>query len=144
MDNDVTEKEPKIKERTCWISVFFLIGMLAVCSSSAIANDLKVEWKFKAGHECYYKSPQIDLTNVPDGTAKLYISMSDLSNGNYHGGGDVDYGGKGTVPEGAISGYRGPCPPSTHEYEITVIAQDKTGKTLTKGVGIRECCDQFK
>ena len=71
--------------------------------------------------------------------------MVDLDNPNSdHGGGHVDYGGKGFVPEGALQNFRGPCPPGEHRYEITVIARDKTGKTLAKGVGMRECCDQFQ
>jgi phosphatidylethanolamine-binding protein (PEBP) family uncharacterized protein len=142
----VTEKTTKASiYKNCWIPVFFAIGILTVCSASAMANDVKVEWKWKEGHECYTKSPQINLKNVPAGTAKLSISMVDLDfTGFDHGGGDVDYGGKGIVPEGALSYYKGPCPPDEHRYEITVIAQDKTGKTLGKGVGMRECCDQFK
>jgi phosphatidylethanolamine-binding protein (PEBP) family uncharacterized protein len=142
----VTEKITKASiYKKCWIPVFFGIGILAVCSSSAMANDLKVEWRFKAGHECNYKSPQINLKNIPAGTVKLSVSMEDLDNySSAHGGGNVDYGGNGFVPEGALGSFKGPCPPDEHRYEITVIAQDKTGKTLAKGVGMRECCDQFK
>ena len=142
----MTEKKTKtLIHKKYWIPVFFGIGILAVCSSSSMANDLKVGWKWKSGHECYIKSPQINLKNVPTGTVKLSVSMEDLDNSSSdHGGGNVDYGGKGFVPEGALGSFKGPCPPDEHKYEITVIAQDKTGKTLAKGVGMRECCDQFK
>jgi phosphatidylethanolamine-binding protein (PEBP) family uncharacterized protein len=67
--------------------------------------------------------------------------MVDLSQGNNHGRGSVDYGGKGTVPKGALGNFMGPCPPGgEYRYAITVIAYDKTGKNLAKVIGMRKCC----
>jgi hypothetical protein len=39
--------------------------------------------------------------------------------------------GSGVLGEGALTeGYNGPCPPSSHLYEITVKALDANGKEL--------------
>jgi len=141
--NGLTENKTKTFIYTkYWMPVFFGIGILVVVSSSAMASEFKVEWEWKKENICYHKSPQINLKNVPAETTKLSISMVDLDRrGNYHGGGSVDYGGKGTVPKGALGNFNGPCPPDgEHRYEITVIAFDETGKNLAKGVGMRECC----
>ena len=127
--------------------VLFLLSMCLVFISSheAIAGDLTVEWEWKSGHKCYYKSPQINLTGVPDSTVKFSVKMVDLDMTSFnHGGGKVDNDGSGVIREGALSYYKGPCPPAGgHQYEITVNAMDASGSMIAKGKAVRSCCSQF-
>lgn len=77
-------------------------------------------------------SPPFKLTGVPEGTAKLSFSMTDLDAPSYrHGGGTVAYSGQAEIPYGAFR-YKGPCPPSKHRYRFTVKALDAKGKEIAK------------
>ena len=70
------------------------------------------------------QSPPIEVSGVPQGTAKLDIRMIDLDMPSYpHGGATVAWSGESSLPYGAFR-YRGPCPPSPHTYEFTVKALD--------------------
>jgi hypothetical protein len=79
-------------------------------------------------------SPDIQLSNVPKGTAEIEFKMVDTWVPSYnHGGGKVKYTNQKSVPCGAFSAsYTGPSPPppQIHDYELTAIAKDKDGKVL--------------
>lgn len=83
-------------------------------------------------------SPALTWTDVPDGTAELALTLTDLDAPSYvhwvvYGiAPEVTGAAEGTVPDGAIVrtnsagsvGYAGPCPPDgeTHRYLFTVHA----------------------
>jgi hypothetical protein len=59
--------------------------------------------------------------------------MSDQNAAFNHGGGDVPYLGKLTIPCGAITGgWIGPFPPEgqVHTYAFSIKALDESGATL--------------
>ncbi len=82
-------------------------------------------------------SPAFSLTGVPAGTAELEFRMVDLDAPRFnHGGGKVRYTGQARIAPGAFQ-FTGPCPPQTHRYEWTVVAQDASGKSLATARAIK-------
>lgn len=108
-----------------------LTAGMAALASPAHAFGLSFDWG--PTKKCFdSKSPPIKLTKVPNGTAKIRFRMVDLNAPNYqHGGGTVSFDGKTSLPYGAFR-YTGPCPPSTHTYQISAEALDAKGKVLAK------------
>lgn len=75
-------------------------------------------------------SPRFTVANAPVGTTQLEFKMTDLDAPQFtHGGGKVAYNGDGGVVAGAFK-FIGPCPPSSHRYEWSVVARDAAGKSL--------------
>ena len=86
-------------------------------------------------------SPVFSLSGAPKGTTVLSIHMFDHNASYNHGGGDVPYKGKATIPCGAIkSGWIGPFPPANqvHTYEFSIKALDSKGNTLGTASATRE------
>ena len=86
-------------------------------------------------------SPAFVLSGVPKGTVKLSLNMSDHSSSYRHGGGDIVYKGKNTIPCGAIAtGWEGPFPPNgqVHTYEFSIKALDAAGNTLGAASATRD------
>jgi phosphatidylethanolamine-binding protein (PEBP) family uncharacterized protein len=81
----------------------------------------------------------MQLSGVPEGTVKFDIKMIDRNAiGFSHGGGEVAYSGKDSLPYGAFK-YKGPCPPSgSHSYVFTVKALDAKGKTIATAKATRK------
>jgi phosphatidylethanolamine-binding protein (PEBP) family uncharacterized protein len=65
----------------------------------------------------------------------LFLQMKDLDNarGNHGSGDTIPYTGTDTIPYGTLKYFRGPCPPSPHNYQITVYALN--GEDVAIGVG---------
>jgi hypothetical protein len=102
-----------------------------IISSSAMADDFDITFKFERQHKCSPTSPKITLSNIPEGTQTFKARLIDHDNPHNHGGGTLANDGSGVLGEGALTeGYNGPCPPSSHLYEITVRALDANGKEL--------------
>jgi phosphatidylethanolamine-binding protein (PEBP) family uncharacterized protein len=96
---------------------------------TAFAMGLSFDWgPTKA---CFDpKSPPMSVSDVPAGTKRLRIHMTDLDAPRFHhGGGTVAYEGSGKLAYGAFS-YKGPCPPKPHTYRFTAEALDGSGKVL--------------
>ena len=106
----------------------------ALVASGASASGMGVSFEWGPTKKCFDpKSPPITLSGVPKGTAKLEIRMVDSNSAYEHGGGTVTYKGQTSLPYGAFR-YKGPCPDSgTHFYNITVKAEDTSGKVLASG-----------
>jgi phosphatidylethanolamine-binding protein (PEBP) family uncharacterized protein len=87
-------------------------------------------------------SPEFQLRDVPRGTAKLDLRMTDLMAPSFqHGGGVVAYTGQAGIPCGAINGgYVGPSPPKgqVHTYRWTIQALDASGKVLGRTAAERK------
>ncbi len=61
--------------------------------------------------------------------------MVDLNTPSFnHGGGEVEFNGQTTIPEGALKHFNGPCPPTQHNYKFTVQAIN-ADKSAVVGVG---------
>jgi len=108
------------------------VAALALALSATAAQaamQVSVDWGSTA--KCFDpNSPPMTLSGVPEGTAKLDIRMVDMDAPSYpHGGGTVAYDGQKRLPYGAFT-YRGPCPPTPHDYMFTVKALNAAGKAL--------------
>ncbi|MBB3233329.1 phospholipid-binding protein [Phyllobacterium endophyticum] len=109
------------------LAVCFTVGMISGASA-----DMRISFEWGPTKKCFdSKTPPMQLSGVPQGTANLDIRMQDQNASDFnHGGGKIAYTGENTLPYGAVS-YRGPCPPAgQHTYMFTVKALDANGKTL--------------
>ncbi|MBR9986402.1 MAG: hypothetical protein KFF68_10870 [Desulfosarcina sp.] len=101
------------------------------------AAKLTVDFSWEGIQACTHESPEIRVSDVPEGTEELrtYLSDLDLPAWN-HGGGKVKYDGSGVIPAGALKlGYNGPCPPpgNRHTYEFSIMAMDADGVIIGFG-----------
>ncbi len=125
-----------------FIVLAMLVGLLPGCVTTgskyaASVSPLKVDFAFDGGG-CLTSgpSPEIHVVGVPTGTKQLKARMVDLDSVGYnHGGGSIVYAGGNRIPAGALSSYKGPCPPAgqSHTYEITVQALDAQGVVIGEG-----------
>lgn len=101
------------------------------------AVDMKVAFSWDGIDPCTHVSPEIQVTQIPDGTAQLQVRLRDVNQPEYnHGGGSVANDGSGIIPAGALTvGYNGPCPPfgSRHQYEFSVMAKNADGVIIGFG-----------
>jgi hypothetical protein len=145
-----------------------LAAALAGCGTMEVARDprpLSVDFAFGRAQACgpgegpyrmrmtqmSRRSPAIRVGGVPAGTAALAVEMVDLDLAGFdHGGGRVPLApgmrGEAVIPEGALDGWMGPCPPtgSDHRYEMRVRALDGAGRALAGGAATRTCCRGFE
>ena len=110
------------------------IAALLALPGSAFAMSASFRW-------CS-GSPEFRIGDVPRGTVRLDLRMTDLMVRSFHhGGGVVTYAGQGTIPCGALDGgYVGPSPPAgqVHLYRWTVKALDAAGKVLATATAERK------
>ena len=103
------------------------------------AVKMGVEFSWSSTEDPGGISPEISLTQIPDGTEKFLVEMKDLDFPMAdHGSGHVDYSQEPVIKAGAVKGtYVGPRPPpgKVHNYQFTVKALDKDGKLI--GIGIQ-------
>ena len=100
------------------------------------AAKLIVEFSWKGIQACTHDSPEIRVSDVPEGTEALRIYLKDIDVPAWnHGGGKVKHDGSGIIPAGALSiGYNGPCPPKgRHKYEFSVMAVNTEGVIIGFG-----------
>ena len=92
------------------------------------AARMGVAFSWEGIEACTHTSPEIRVTNIPDGTEVLEVKLTNLDVPEWNqGGGKVEYGGSELIPAGALDiGYNGPCPPpgQTYKYEFSVLAMD--------------------
>jgi phosphatidylethanolamine-binding protein (PEBP) family uncharacterized protein len=120
----------------------YLLVLLAVvlivaagCAATGLqipkdAAELSVDFSWEGITACSHESPEIRVSDIPDGTTELHVRLTDVDMPAWnHGGGNVVHDGSGIVPAGALKiGYNGPCPPSgRHKYEFSVMAVDAEG-----------------
>ena len=119
------------------ILISLYTSFLAACATTKVADNLAtigVNYSWQEKHECSQISPQINLSGVPQETIEIKVSMRDLDSPNYpHGGGVIIYTGNNVIEEGALTKYKGPCPPTTHRYVIKVNAIDNDGVIVGEG-----------
>ena len=116
-------------------SIAVLSIFLIASAHSASAAEFTASFKW-----CLASSPVFTLSGVPKGTKTISLYMNDHNASFQHGGGDVSYTGKNTIPCGAIaSGWIGPSPPGSevHTYEFSIKAIDAGGNTLASTNAVR-------
>ena len=128
----------------------FIIATLSLtlgsCNSDSgapKASNIQVDFSWEKQHRCSSVFPEIHLSGTPQTTKELKVSLTDRDMPSYdHGGGVVKYVGSNVIPEGALEGYSGPCPPPSaqHNYIIKVQAIDASGKIVGQGEKAVPCC----
>ena len=117
------------------ISVVLVTGF----SQSAIGDEFSFTFEWgkiplcDTGDPNEVQNPIFTLQNVPAGTKKINMYLTDLDVPNYdHGGGSIEYKGQNVIQPGAFE-YSSPCPPSgSHEYEWTAWVKDAKDDTIGK------------
>lgn len=140
------------------LRTLFILGFGAGCAvagaavTHALANKdkyaltldaipLSVHIALAQKHTCQHLSPPIRVNNVPGGTTRLEVSVTDLNIMYDHGGGTVALPPDGQVAEGALDNYLGPCPGRMdHTYRFRVNALDAAGRIIGIGEVARPCC----
>jgi phosphatidylethanolamine-binding protein (PEBP) family uncharacterized protein len=101
------------------------------------AAKIVVEFSWEGIAACTHDSPEIRVTNIPDGTEVLDVKLTNLGVPEWNqGGGQVKYDGSEFIPAGALKiGYNGPCPPpgQTYKYEFSVVAMDAENSVIGFG-----------
>ncbi len=124
------------------ITITRLIAMcgVAVPLVAVAADPLGVALTFTTHNKCQGESPEIRLTQVPQGTVAYRVRMIDEDVPSFrHWDQTIRVAGP-VIPAGAGTGnYYGPCPPSgKHTYRVTVMALDATGKALAQGAHVTQ------
>jgi len=117
-----------------------IVASIAVLTCSRVdenAAALEVDFQWNPPCTDLFMSPEIRLGGIPEGTARFYVTLTDLELPAFdHGNGFVKYDNRSVLPSGAVRGsYAGPSPPYgvTHRYEIKVRALDKDDNVLAVG-----------
>ena len=108
---------------------------------TALGSPALAQAKFGTSGRWCGSSPEMRLSGVPKGTAKLDFRMTDLNAPSYpHGGGQLPYQGQNTIACSELSqkagGYQGPSPPpgQVHTYQWTIRALDASGASVGQAV----------
>jgi phosphatidylethanolamine-binding protein (PEBP) family uncharacterized protein len=109
----------------------WLCLVLSGMSASYAQSRLDVAFTWNISHRCSPVSPEIRLKDIPAGTTRLVVKMTDLDQKDLdHGGGSITpsdaFGNTFTIESGALKTYKGPCPENFttlgHEYQFSVTA----------------------
>jgi hypothetical protein len=105
------------------------------------AVDLRVEFSWEGIQPCTHDSPEIRVFDIPEGTDRLRVKLTNLSVPEWNqGGGEVSHDGSGVIPAGALDlGYNGPCPPADKRlrYQFLVMALDPDGAIIGAGRAVQ-------
>jgi phosphatidylethanolamine-binding protein (PEBP) family uncharacterized protein len=122
--------------------LFLLCLALTGTSASYAQSRLDVAFTWNISHRCSPVSPEIRLKDIPAGTTRLVVKMTDLDQkDDDHGGGSITpsdaFGNTFTIESGALKAYKGPCPENFttlgHEYQFSVSALGADDKVLAVG-----------
>jgi phosphatidylethanolamine-binding protein (PEBP) family uncharacterized protein len=94
------------------------------------AVKMKVDFSWKGIKACTHESPEIRVSDIPDGTDELRVKLKDITAPAWnHGGGRIKHDGSGVISADALNiGYNGPCPSGgRHKYEFSVMAVNAEG-----------------
>src|SRR5260370_14354982 len=75
-------------------------------AATALADEahLQIDFSWAQTQMCTSESPEIHVSNVPNGTVKFEVILQDLDVPTYHhGGGTVVANPKGDIPTGALN-----------------------------------------
>jgi phosphatidylethanolamine-binding protein (PEBP) family uncharacterized protein len=119
--------------------IVFIASTLSISCTNKYEDAVVLTVDFEWNPPCtpLDNSPKIIIDQIPEGTVRWYVEMTDLDLPAFdHGSGFTPVSEKPVIPAGAVVGtIKGPSPPygSVHEYEITVMARDAENRTI--GIG---------
>lgn len=124
-----------MKKKYLLVLLAVVLIIAAGCAATGLqipkdAAELSVDFSWEGIMACSHESPEVRVSDIPDGTTELRVRLTDVDMPAWnHGGGNVAHDGSGIIPAGALKiGYNGPCPPSgRHKYEFSVMAVDAEG-----------------
>jgi phosphatidylethanolamine-binding protein (PEBP) family uncharacterized protein len=130
-----------------WYPVVILAALLLLTAGCATnpnqikipkeAAEMGVDFSWTGIQACSHESPEIRVSNIPEGAAELQVKLKNISLPEWNqGGGKVKHDGSGIIPAGALRiGYNGPCPPPgrRQKYEFSVMAVNLQGVIIGFG-----------
>ncbi|BBO69058.1 hypothetical protein DSCA_29880 [Desulfosarcina alkanivorans] len=133
-----------MKKQSSLVVLAALLVMAAGCAGNTpdriiIPKDaatMDVAFSWEGIQACTHVSPEIRVSDIPEGTTTFRVALKDISEpARNHGGGEVAHDGSGLIPAGALAiGYNGPCPPNErHKYEFSIMAMDAGGVIIGFG-----------
>lgn len=108
-----------------------LLSACAFTKTEETPVGMSVSVTLRDVHRCSRISPEIQITEEPQGTDYYAVHLVESAGGPQElllGGGSWDNDGSGIIPEGGLTRhYRGPCPPAgqTREYTFMVSAMSR-------------------
>lgn len=139
---------PRALKCVSWLLVFILSGLTAGCfwkkdtgppplKIPKTAARMTVAFAWGEIAACTHKSPEIQITGIPENTAELDVRLKNLDVPAWnHGGGRMPYTGSDRIPANVLDlGYNGPCPMpgERNKYEFSVMALDADGNIIGFG-----------
>jgi phosphatidylethanolamine-binding protein (PEBP) family uncharacterized protein len=118
------------------VAVGFVGLLFAGCATAGLEKlpQMGVDFAFEQRHKCGGVSPEIRLTNVPQGIARYEIKMTDLDVPSFRHWSETLAATEPVIREAAGHGYYGPCPPSgTHRYSLEVVGRDARNTPIAYG-----------
>jgi phosphatidylethanolamine-binding protein (PEBP) family uncharacterized protein len=130
-----------------WYPISILTAAIIIASACAknqnqikIPEDaarMTVAFSWEGVQPCTHASPQIQVSDIPEGTRSFQVKLTNLEVPAWNqGGGKAPNDGSGIIPAGALNiGYNGPCPPpkQRYKYEFLVLALDDQGAIIGFG-----------
>ncbi|WP_165585433.1 hypothetical protein [Roseococcus sp. SYP-B2431] len=113
--------------------------LLAGCALEPARNAnlpvVGVAFQWTAADRCSPRSPALTIQNLPPGTARVAVRLTDLNMPMFNQGGEIFVPPGGRVPPGTLPNYAGPCPPAgeRHSFRFTVEARDAAGQVIGAG-----------
>jgi phosphatidylethanolamine-binding protein (PEBP) family uncharacterized protein len=122
----------------CLILMILFLPVVAGCGKQTdTMSVMAVSFQWNPPGTPLDQSPEITISEVPQGTHRFFVELVDLDMKVYdHGGGTYAYNGSPVIPAGGLDGdYVGPHPPPgvVHRYEVTVKALDDSGVVIGEG-----------
>lgn len=107
---------------TALLSIF-LTACAAKEDNAPPEEEMAIAVDFSEVHLCSRISPEITVTNTPQGTSYYDVRLIEVGQPDrFLGGGTWREDGSGVIPEGALTRhYTGPCPPKDRETEYMYV-----------------------
>ncbi len=99
------------------------------------AAAIAVAFQWTAADRCSPRSPAITIGNLPPGTSRVAVRLTDLNMPTFSQSGDVFVPPTGRIAPGTLPNYAGPCPPAgeRHSFRFTVDAVDASNRVIGTG-----------
>jgi phosphatidylethanolamine-binding protein (PEBP) family uncharacterized protein len=127
--------------RKTWVLLAGVVAIAGCTTAESVPTSklapLTVDFAWKPTDKCSTVSPEIHVSDIPQGTNYFYVRLHDRDAPKLTlGGGSVANDGSGILPEGALkNAYLGACPTGSnpHRYYFDVRAIDNTGTAIGRG-----------